>query len=163
MMVLGGPLSVSAQEKTYYPTSEEIIASMQVSRNILKLINAMPGEFSDVKGAFITKTADSTSVYAVKDIKSMLADNQYVMEKHGKTYYIAYFARDPKKQELSLTAFTNGVKTIVNGNPDYLIEEDKAKSTADKQIYTIRLKGAQVGSYTIETAKKESTMIIGAL
>jgi hypothetical protein len=154
--------SVNAQATPQ--ATDDAKASLDISRNIIKIITGLSNSFSDVKGDLLTKTDDGTSVYTVPSMDAMMADDQYVMIKSGgAAYYIANYKGDAKKLAMSFAAFTGGVTTITNNDGNFTITQDKDKSTSDKLVYIMAVKGTKVGSYTLEAAKKEGTMIIGLL
>jgi hypothetical protein len=64
---------------------------------------------------------------------------------------------------MSFAAFTGGVTTLTNADGNFTITQDKEKSTSDKLIYYMSVKGTKVGSYTMESNKNEGTLIIGFL
>jgi len=139
-------------------------ASLEISRGIIKLISALAKDFEAVKGDTLTKTADGTTVFSVNGADGMLATNQYVMVKSGgAVYYIANYSGDSKLLTMSFAAFTGGVTTLTNADGNFTITQDKEKSTSDKLIYYMSVKGTRVGSYTMESNKNEGTLIIGFL
>ena len=145
-------------------TEEDTKASLEISKNIIRLIGSLAKDFTDLKGDQLTKTEDGTVVYAVNNMESMMSTNQYVMIKSGgAAYYIASYTDDPKKLTMSFAAFTGGVITLTNADGNFVIEQDKVKSTDDKLVYIMKVKDTKVGSYTMDVQKKEGTMIIGFL
>ena len=144
-------------------STENSKASLDISKNIIKIISALANNFDDIKGNLISTTDDGTKVYDVKEMDVMLAETQYVMIKSGgAAYYIANYSGDSKKLTISFAAFTAGVTTVTNADGNFVIQENKNKSTADKLVYSMFLKDTKVGSYTME-AKKEGTLLIGLL
>ena len=149
-------------------TEDDTKASLEISRNIVKLVSELAKDFGTVKGDLVTKTDDGTSVYSVIGMETMKATNQYIMIKQGgAAYYIASYettAADAKTLTMSFAAFTGGVTTLTNADGNFVIgHDDKVKSADDKQVYIMSVRGIKVGSYTMEVKKKESTMIIGFL
>src|SRR5438128_2193841 len=89
-LVVFAHFNVTAQSSTV--TADDTKASLEISKNIIKLISSLAKDFSTVKGELVTKTEDGTSVYSVNDMDAMKADNQYVMIKSGgAAYYIANY------------------------------------------------------------------------
>jgi hypothetical protein len=153
---------IYAQSSTV--SADDTKASLEISKNIIRLISALAKDFTDVRGDLITKTDDGTSVYNVNNMATMMADNQYVMVKSGgAAYYIANYAGDAKKLTMSFAAFTGGVTTLTNADGNFVISQDKEKSTSEKLVYIMAIKGTKVGSYTMEAKKTEGTLIIGFL
>jgi hypothetical protein len=162
LLMCGNYTNAIAQGSTV--TADDTRASLEISKNIIRLISALAKDFADVKGELVTKTDDGTSVYGVNNMDAMMADNQYVMIKSGgAAYYIANYTGDAKKLTMSFAAFTGGVTTLTNADGNFTIAEDKEKSTADRLVYIMSVKGTKVGSYTMEAKKSEGTMIIGFL
>ena len=162
LLICGGYTNAIAQGSTV--SADDTRASLEIARNIIKLISALPKDFSDVKGVLVTKTDDGTTVYGVNNMDVMMADNQYIMIKSGgAAYYIANYTGDVKKLTMSFAAFTGGVTTLTNADGNFIITQDKANSTDDKLVYIMSVKGTKVGSYTMEAKKSEGTMIIGLL
>ena len=144
--------------------ADDTRASLDISRGIIRLISSLAKDFGDVKGVELTKTDDGTVVFAVNEMEAMSADNQYVMIKSGgAAYYVANYTGDAKKLTMSFAAFTGGVTTLTNADGNFSIEQDKEKSTDDKLVYIMSVKGTKVASYTMEPGKKEGTLIIGFL
>ena len=144
--------------------ADDTKASLEISRGIIKLIGALAKDFEAVKGDTLTKTADGTTVFSVNGMDAMLADNHYVMIKSGgAAYYIANYTGDTKKLTMSFAAFTGGVTTLTNADGNFIITQDKEKSTDEKLVYIMSVKGTKVGSYTMESKKNEGTLIIGFL
>src|SRR4051812_45599137 len=54
-------------------TQDDTKASLEISKNIIKLIGSLAKDFADIKGEQITKTEDGTVVYKVKDMDMMKA------------------------------------------------------------------------------------------
>ncbi len=156
-----------AQDASPSITQEDTKASLEISKNIIKLIGALAKDFSTVKGDLITKTTDGMSVYGVTGMESMLADDQNIAIKSGgAAYYIATYksdGNDQKKLTMSFAAFTGGVITITNADGNFTVEQDKAKSTGDQLVYTLSIKGTKVGQYTMDTKAHEGTLIIGLM
>jgi hypothetical protein len=162
LLIMAGYSRASAQGASI--SADDTRASLDISKNIIKLISALAKDFSDVKGDLITKTDDGTSVYGVNSMDAMMADNQYVMIKSGgAAYYIANYTGDAKKLTMSFAAFTGGVTTLTNADGNFVITQDKEKSTDEKLVYIMSVKGTKVGSYTMEAKKTEGTLIIGFL
>ena len=144
-------------------SADDTQASLDISRNIIKLLSALTKDYVSVKGDLITKTDDGTSVYSVKDIHGMMAETQYILVKSGgAAYYMASYSGDTKKLSMSFAAFAAGITTISN-NGDFKVEQDKNKSTDDKLVYVLLVKGVKVGMYSMEVKKQEGTMIRGFL
>lgn len=153
---------VHAQTSTI--SEEDTKASLEIGRNIIRLISSLAKDYTDLKGDQITKTEDGTVVYAVNNMETMQATNQYIMIKaDGGAYYIASYKDDPKKLTMSFAAFSGGVSTLTNSDGNFLVEHDAVNSTGDKLIYIMSVKGHKVGKYTMDLQKKEGTMIIGFL
>jgi hypothetical protein len=145
-------------------SEEDTRASLEISKNIIKLIGALAKDFVDVKGDEITKTEDGTVVSGVKDMDDMQATNQYIMVKSGgAAYYIANYKEDSKKLTMSFAAFTGGIITLTNADGNFSVTQDTEKSSSSKLVYIMAVKGTKVGSYTMDTDAKEGTMIIGFL
>ena len=64
-------------------TADDTKASLEISKNIIKLIGALAKDYTTMKGSLITKTDDGTSVFEVTNMEGMMADNQYIMIKSG--------------------------------------------------------------------------------
>ena len=105
-------------------------ASLNISKNIIKIIGDLAKDFKDMKGDEITKTADGTTVYGVKNLDCMMAENEYIMIKSGGAkYYIASYSGDDKKLGMSFAAFTGGVITVTNADGNFTVEQNKEKSS----------------------------------
>jgi hypothetical protein len=145
-------------------STEDATASLNISKNIIKIIGSLAKDFTDMKGDLITKTDDGTSVYGVKNLDGMMESSQYIMIKSdGGKYYIASYKDDYKKLGMSFAAFTGGVTTVTNNDGNFSVEPNKEKSTSDKLVYMLLVKGTKVGSFTMEMKAQEGTMIIGFL
>jgi len=164
LMSLMASNSIPAIAQSSSVTAADTRASLEISRNIMVLVGSLAKDFSTVKGDLLTKTDDGTSVFSVKGMEAMQAGNQYVMIKSGgAAYYIANYARDAKKLTMSFAAFTGGVTTLTNADGNFTVNQDEGKSTEDKLVYIMSVKGTKVASYTMEPKKGEGTMIIGFL
>lgn len=145
-------------------TSDDTQASLEISKHIIKLVSALAKDFTDVKGDLLTTTEDGTKVYSVNNMSAMKANDQYIMiKKGGAAYYVANYTGDAKQQTMAFAAFTGGVITITNADGNFEVTNDKDKSTNTKLVYVMSVKGTKVGSFTLETDKKEGTLIVGFL
>jgi hypothetical protein len=162
MFLFAGSQSGLAQGSSN--STDDATASLNISKNILKIIGSLAKDFTDMKGEFLTKTDDGTNVYGVKNIEGMMAEAQYIMVKSGGAmYYVASYSGDTKKLAMSFAAFTGGVTTITNSDASITVTQNKEKSTADVLVYTMSIKGTKIGSFSMEVKKQEGTMIIGFL
>lgn len=149
-------------------TQEDAKASLAISQGIISILGDLAKDFKEYKGDLVTTTKDGTSVYKVKGLEQMQADDQFIaVRKDGVALYMASYKgstdADVKKLASSFAAFVAGITTNTNNDGNFTVEQDKEKSVDKTLVYLLKVKGTKVGSYTMDVEKKEGTMVIAFL
>jgi len=144
-------------------TKADTEASLEMARGIIKLLTSMTKSFEDVKGDVLQKTTDGSTIYRAKNTSYMMADEEVIAIKpSGSAYYLASW-KGNKHVAMSFSAFTAGMNIVTNQDGNFVIAPDEAASTGGAVVFTMKLKGVKVGTYTADPSKGEGTMILGLL
>ncbi len=142
--------------------TEKVKKSLEIAREMLKAIEAMPDGFKSYKGEFSKKDAEY-SYYKAKDI-DLSTDQQYVVE--NKSGALSFFAtykkkdKDDKTPILAFVAFTTGIGKVTDGK-DYVVENAPYDSTSLDQTYYMNFKNARVATFTFNSVLKSGTFLVG--
>jgi len=153
-----GPASGGHQRRM---TKAHPEVSMEMAKGIVKLLSALAKDFADEKGDLLQKTADGSTIFRVKNTSYMMADEEVIAVKpSGRAFYLASW-KGTKKVAMSFSAFTAGMNIVTNHDGNFVIAPDEAASTGGTAVFTMKLKGVKVGTYTADPKKGEGTMILG--
>ena len=163
LLLLSNALNLKAQTTNTDSLDARVKVARQISWNIMRLVGGLSNHFSAFKGDSVSTVDNGVICYTVKGIKDMNADHDYIMKSpDGHTYYFAYITGDEARLQLYKIAFVMGIYTFdANKDRSLTAIKDANKSTDDKEVYSLDLKGTKVGSFSEDKKAKNAYLLIG--
>jgi hypothetical protein len=161
------PLFAGAQELgTVSGETKNVQSSLNIAREMLKIIKALPDSFSTYKGTQSIKDEAGNTLFKSDDT-DLATDQQYVeVKKSGAHVFLATWKKKDKSDKtpvLAFAAFTGGIMNVTDGM-GYIISNpvtDSATSELTYYLKTLGVNGEIIAIFKFNPIFKESTFLVG--